>query len=169
MSVIALVGLALCILSCGAFLPLDFSSPDDTPMADTEGGVALQYSNNFLLAIQQRPGGENPENEQGVPYFPECWEMLQGTMAANSNEYQLTIALETNPKTPVNGYYLPHDFTQAIIHVTFPDSTVVEMDYYQGYLEGCHELKSPDNGTPIPTLTPPQPDGQSPRSPSEFP
>jgi hypothetical protein len=98
------------------------------------GEVALRDAEAYIIMLQ--PDDLEATQEYAgnfLIYSNNCKELLIPALVENANEYSLTIAAETSPYDHID---------QAVIHVRFPNGSVVAMEYYQRTLEWCRTVTS---------------------------
>ena len=67
----------------------------------------------------------------------QCWDVLQGAMVRNDDQYTLRVAKIYDDGTPVPGSL---GSTQVIIEVAFPDGIPLQMEYYASTLVACNKV-----------------------------
>jgi hypothetical protein len=97
----------------------------------------LQLVQLFLQTVENSKS--EPSTEEGQIWAGQCWGILQEAMTRNNNQYNVNVVgiYGSSHGTPIFGNT---GATLVIIEVAFPDGARVEMDYYEGTLEGCRSV-----------------------------
>jgi hypothetical protein len=134
--VIALVGIILLMMLgiCGWYIWIDFEewvsySPSEYP---------LQTAEALLQTIATRTPEPNITPELGEIVSPQCKDLLQNLMMRNNNQYILTVfRVYGNHGTPSPS---PTGADEVLLHVTFPDGSLVELYFYALTLSSCRTI-----------------------------
>jgi len=99
---------------------------------------AIKQTEEFLAIAKDSPDGSITDSVPGyLRGGIECWTFFQNQMAQDANQHVITVISEYDSRnSPVPN----RNMTEIWLNVDFANGRRAEIYYYQGGLNGCHEV-----------------------------